>query len=101
MKRHAKSFWVRLVAEVRDGAMAVEVATRHRIRPSTLRWWCWRLRQTTASEPALRMLPVVTQAPTACSRHIEVALGSAALRVEEGTDVAYVVALARALRDAC
>lgn len=51
---------------------------------------------------APRFLPVVAaairpEAPT----HIEIAAGSAALRVEVGTDVAYVAALARALRDVC
>jgi transposase-like protein len=99
MKRHEKSFWVGLVAEVGSGASAVDVAARYRVRVSTLRWWCSHLRRESAAS-GLRLVPVVTQSALP-SRHIEIAVGSAALRVEEGTDVAYVAALARALKDAC
>lgn len=99
MKRHEKSFWVGLAAEVRSGASPIDVAARHRVRVSTLRWWCWQLRSESAAS-GLRLVPVVAQSLLP-SRHIEIAVGSAALRVEEGTDVAYVAALARALKDAC
>lgn len=101
MKRHDRSFWKRLTVEVREGATVAAVASRHRVREKTLRWWCWQLGRVEA-EPDLRLVPVVTEAAhAAVRRQIEIALGSAALRVDEGTDVHYVASLARALRDAC
>lgn len=101
MKRRTRSFWEKLVAEVRAGSSAGAVAARHRVRVSTLRWWCWELGRSEAPEASLRLVPIVAPTPARAPHHIEIAWDRSALRVEEGTDVDYVVALARALRDAC
>ena len=89
-----------LVAELESGATATEVARRHRVRETTLRWWRSQLRNgCRATGP--RMLPVVASAVVGRARHLEVAVGGAILRVEVGSDVEYVAALARALGAAC
>jgi hypothetical protein len=98
MKRHARSFWVGLLEEVAAGRSVVEVARRHRVRERTLRWWQWKLGR--AEIVSQRLLPVVV-APTRMPTHVVVAAGASSLHVEVGTDIAYVAALARALREAC
>jgi transposase-like protein len=100
MKRHPRAFWLGLVGEVRGGATVADVARRHRVRETTLRWWRTQLREV-AVAPGPRLLPVVADAPLAAVRHVEIAIGRAAMRVEEGTDVGYVAALARALSGVC
>jgi transposase-like protein len=99
MKRHPRSFWVELVAEVEAGATVAEVARRRRVREGTLRWWRSQLRGERADR-SQRLLPVVPVAASSVGA-VEVALGDVRLRLEVGTDVAYVGALARALRAAC
>lgn len=104
MKRHPRAFWAGLVAEVEAGAAIVEVARRHKVRESTLRWWRTQLRR---AAPGPRLVPVLGQVsvhgptPVRPSRHVELAISGAVLRFEEGTDVEYVVALARAVSAAC
>jgi hypothetical protein len=100
MKRHPRSFWVELVAEVEAGATLAEVARRRRVREGTLRWWRSQLRGERA-DSSQRLLPVVPVAAWSAVGAVEVALGEVRLRVEVGTDVTYVGALARALRAAC
>lgn len=95
MKRHPRSFWVGLVAEVEGGRDVDEVARRHKVNAGTLRWWRTQLR----GRP--RLLPVVTVAAQQAPRRIEIGVGGALVRVEEGTDVAYIAALARALGGTC
>lgn len=97
MKRHPKAFWAELVAELEAGATPADVARRHRVRETTLRWWRTQLRHAPAVP---RLLPVLS-VPTIATRHLEIAVGGAVLRVEQGTDVEYVAALARAMARAC
>lgn len=103
MVRHPKAFWCELVAEVESGATAVDVARRNRVRATTLSWWCSTLRRERRERDTVRLLPVVAAAAPASSQTqtLEVGVGAAVLRVEVGTDVDYVAALARALRSAC
>jgi transposase-like protein len=98
VKRHPRSFWAELVAEVQEGALVADVAKRHRVREVTLRWWRSQLRGTPV---APRMLPVIAGPAPRVVRHLEIAVGATVVRVEEGTDVQYVAALARALSGAC
>ena len=100
MTRHARSFWVGLLEEVAGGRSFAEVARRHRVREQTLRWWQWKLGRSEMAAP--RFLPVVALAPgRSAPAHVEIAVSTGSMRVEVGTDVTYVAALARALRDAC
>ncbi len=98
MSRHPRSFWVELVAELETGAALAEVARRHRVNASTLRWWRTELR---GSARSARLLPVLAEPTAPPPRHVEIAIGVAVLRVVEGTDVEYVGALVRALGSGC
>jgi transposase-like protein len=98
MKRHPKAFWVELVAELEAGATPADVARRHRVRETTLRWWRTQLRSASAGP---RLLPVTASPVGRSTRHVEIAVGGAVVRVAEGTDVEYVGALVRALGAAC
>jgi hypothetical protein len=104
LARHSRKFWEKLVAEVQRGADVTVVAARHGVRPGTLGWWRWSLsRPRTATRSAPQLLPVVVERPTARRepRLIQIAVGASVVRLEEGTDVAYVAALVSALRSAC
>lgn len=100
MKRHRRSFWEGLVAEVEAGEPAGDVARRHRVRESTLRWWRSELRRRPAPD-TLRLVPVVTPPELVVRKLVEIAVGTTVIRVETGTDIRYVADLARALGDAC
>jgi transposase-like protein len=100
VKRHPRSYWEKLVAEINAGASVASVAQRHRVRDTTLRWWCSQLR-TDKPSSAVRLVSVEMSSISVPIRHVEIRCGNAVLRVEEGTDVGYVAALARALSSAC
>jgi transposase-like protein len=98
VKRRPRAFWEGLVAELEGGASAADVARRHRVRETTLKWWRSQLRRESRRP---RLLPVVAQIPALVLRRVEIEVGGVVLRAEEGTDVEYVAALARALGRAC
>lgn len=87
-----------LVAELEAGAAPGDVARRHKVRETTLRWWRTELRR---SAPGPRLLPVIAGPAERTARHVEIAVGGAVLRFEEGTDIGYVAALARAVSTGC
>lgn len=95
MKRHKRSFWEKVVAEVEAGERVADVARRHRVRESTLRWWRSELRRRPASD-SLRLVPVIA-AEVVARQLVEVIVGATAIRIETGTDVRYVAELVRAL----
>jgi len=71
------------------------------VRPRTLTWWRWRLRHEEQEVGAPQLLPVVVEAHGLIPQVIEVAVADVCLRVETGTDIAYVAALVGALRGGC
>lgn len=95
MARHRdQQFWERLVAEVEGGATQTEIARRYGVSASNLGRWARRLKQ---ERPRAQLLPVrVTAAPAL--RHWGLMVDGVRLEFEEGTDPAYVAAVARALR---
>lgn len=100
MKRHPRSFWVKLVAEVDSGSPADAVARRHGVNCGTLKWWTYQLRAhaRSASEPSF--LPIVVRdEPARGNGVVEVLVGDVVVRVTTGTDPRYVAALAGALRE--
>ena len=101
VKRHPRAFWERLVDEVEKGASIVDVATRHRVRDTTLRWWRTQLRAGVRRAAEVRLIAVSTTDVASSAGHVEIACGGVVLRVETGTDVSYVAALARALGTTC
>jgi transposase-like protein len=103
MKRHPRSFWAGLVVEVERGAALGEVARRHGVTLTTLRWWRSRLRPQASTPPTpTRFLPVVVTAgsratTTDVPSPIEVVVRGLVVRVALGTDIAYVADLVTAL----
>ena len=80
------------------------------IRPDTLKWWKWHLRSKVASvaeaeRAGIRLVAVdmVTPADSSGARPTTLAIlvAGAELRVETGTDAAYVSELVMALRSRC
>lgn len=113
--RHSREFWERAVREVERGAAVSEVARRLGVRPGTLSWWRWHLRNEqpkraqrqgrghASTIAKAEFLPVVVAQPAPVRRGglVEIDAGNARLRVEVGVDVRYVAALVQALRSAC
>jgi hypothetical protein len=95
MAQHREQqFWERLVAEVEGGATQTEIARRYGVSASNLGRWARRFKQ---ERPRAQLLPVrVTGAPAL--RHCGLVIDGVRLEFEEGTDPAYVAAVARALR---
>ena len=79
-----------------------DVARRLGVKPRTLQWWTWKLRREAGAIRA-EFLPVVVaeQAPAALGAALELETHGVRLRVEVGSDVAYVAALLAAIRAAC
>lgn len=110
--RRNREFWERAVREVEGGAAVSAVARRLAVRPGTLSWWRWHLRNEPETRAPVRrrpriakaeFLPVVVAQPTPRrgAGLVEIDAGSARVRVEVGVDVSYVAALVQALRSAC
>jgi transposase-like protein len=61
---HAAEWWAKRVAEVEGGASLREIAERHGVRVTTLKWWRGEFgrRARRKAEPSPRMLPVVLSA---------------------------------------
>ena len=75
------------------------------VRPATLAWWCWKLRQKESPKQKPEFLPVVVRAESsraACApMGVALAVEDVVMRVPVGADPAYVAALVGALRDRC
>lgn len=106
-KKHGREFWAELSAEVDAGRSVDAVSKRHGVRPKTLSWWRWKLNQ--APNPSTRkrrkadFLPVVVTERNAGRGGdlLEVLFDDVRVRLESGTDVAYVARLVDALRRPC
>ena len=109
IRRHPRSFWEGLLAEVHQGESIEVVARRHQVRPRTLQWWAWQLRREAGrgKSRAPRLLPVVVRHPSATpivehrASDIAVVVADVRVHLQVGTDVAYVSALVAALRGSC
>jgi hypothetical protein len=107
--RHDREFWENACREVLAGAKATDVARRLGVRPRTLQWWSWKLRNDGVAKPAKRVakraqfLPVVVSEITATvgTTSLELETNGVRVRVQIGSDVQYVATLVAALRDAC
>lgn len=100
--RHAREFWERACREVRRGATVRDVARRLGVKPRTLQWWSWKLRDEPTQEMG-EFLPIVTTERTALvsTAALELETNGVRIRVDLGTDVQYVAALVAAVRAAC
>jgi transposase-like protein len=89
-----REFWQRLVVAMEGGASQAEVARRYGVSPSQLGRWARRLKE---EKPRALLLPVRVTGDAAM-RRFGLILDGMRLDFEEGTDPAYVAAVARALR---
>jgi transposase-like protein len=94
-----------LWGEVERVGSVVEVARRRGVNERTLAWWCWKLRGERMSAPPSaaepRLLPVVVREArpeVRGERPLVLEVAAVRVHVAVGTDVAYVAALAGALR---
>lgn len=99
--RHDREYWERACREVRRGAKIADVARRLGVKPRTLQWWSWKLRDGLSTERA-EFVPVVVAEPAAMARAaLELETLGVRIRVEHGADIRYVAALIAAIRAAC
>jgi hypothetical protein len=60
MSRHSAEWWSKRVAELGRSGDAEQIASRHGVRASSLRWWRWELARR-GRETGPRLLPVVVE----------------------------------------
>lgn len=89
-----------------SGEPMARFCARHRLSPRTLAWWRWRFRDERAdgrTRGEVRLVAVDVPAAPAAETFgaIRIGLGALDVRVEVGTDEAYVAALVDALRSRC
>jgi hypothetical protein len=102
--RQSRAWWTETVTRWRrSGLTARSFAQRERIAVSTLRWWSAKLsRARRAKHGSTTIAPIEITVPSVATesrtggKTIEIATGSVVIRVEVGTDVAYVAALVQA-----
>ena len=105
--RRSRQDWAKLVeAFERSGQTLDRFCARRRVKPSTLKWWQWHLgkrRERAGGDVRLVPVDVIANAEAGTLGVVAIALAGAGaeLRVEVGTDVAYVSALCAALRARC
>lgn len=61
MSRHSAEWWSKRVTELARGGDAEQIASRHGVRASSLRWWRWELARR-GRDAGPRLLPVVVEA---------------------------------------
>lgn len=107
--RKNREQWVAVVAAFEKSGESLEkFCAKRRIRIASLKWWRWRLRDARAAVTTLvtskdvRLVPVeVIGLAASRPTGVTIALADVEVRVEVGTDVAYVGALVGELRSRC
>lgn len=119
MGRRSREEWREILAELAEsGDAVVEFCQKRGIRVGLLKWWRWQLRseskrakkkaRTENRRKALakvakdvRLVPVTVVGAVPRREGITVVISDLQVRVEVGTDVAYVGAIVRELRSVC
>jgi hypothetical protein len=106
--RKSREQWVAVVAAFeQSGDSIAKFCARRRIPPASLKWWRWRLRDARAKSALVRsddvrLVPVdIIGLAASRPNGVTIALSDLEVRVEVGTDVAYVGALVGELRSRC
>ena len=103
--KRSRREWAKLVETFERSGQALDrFCARRGVKPSTLKWWQWHLgkgRERAGGDVRLVPVDVVAGAESRTLGVVAIALAGAELRVEVGTDVAYVSALCAALRVRC
>lgn len=60
MSKHSAEWWSKRVTELSRGGDVEQIASRHGIRASALKWWRWEFARR-AREAGPRLLPVVAE----------------------------------------
>jgi hypothetical protein len=92
-----RAFWERVVADVDAGASQAEAAQRHDVSQSGLAYWVRQLGAEKARSADPQLLPVRISGNVA-ARRLGLVVDDLRLEFDDGTDPAYVAAVARALR---
>jgi len=106
--------WQAIVAAFERSTQSVEqFCAKRDIRPATFKWWRWRLRSagdvvatalTAGKSGEIRLLPVSvvgSSARSAGESAVEITFADVSIRVEPGTDAAYVATLVAEMRSRC
>jgi hypothetical protein len=102
-ERKSREWWRKTVGRWKSGGLtAEEFASKEGVNASTLRWWSSRAsRGTRAAHGSIVVQPIEIAMPGAGQATsggiVEVAVAGMVVRVEVGTDVAYVAELLRAV----
>lgn len=106
--RRSREDWAGVLAKFEaSGETLARFCAKRRIRARTLTWWRWRLRGEAHARPeaeSVRLVAVDLQTPVApmpLDRAVYVRVADVDVRIEVGTDVAYVADLVGALRSRC
>jgi hypothetical protein len=107
MSRHSAEWWSKRVTELSRGGDAEQIASRHGVRASALRWWRWEFARR-AREAGPRLLPVVVE-PVGERRaethddalEVIVECGAVRVCVRGAVGPAHLAALMSALPRAC
>lgn len=102
MARRTAEQWAEIVAAAEQaGASHAEVAAKHRVSLSALRYHVYKARKSPDSKPGRpRLLPVRVGAAPAAPALLEAQVGAVRLRFAEGCNPSYVAAVLSALSDA-
>ena len=105
--------WRKIVAAFERSNQSVErFCAKRDILPGTLRWWRWRLRSTgdgpevaaPRTNDEVRLVPVSVVGMSAGNLRdaaVEITFADVCVRVEPGTDAAYVAMLVAEIRSRC
>jgi hypothetical protein len=93
-----RAVWERIVAEVEAGLSHSAAAQRYGVSASGVGHWVRRLREEKALRPAAQLLPVRLTSLSPTRGRCTLLVDDLPLSFDEGTDPAYVAALARAIR---
>jgi transposase-like protein len=104
--RRSEEEWAKLIAKFEKSGQSLEQFCRPRdIKPKTLSWWRWQLRERDAARGQakdVRMVEVALAHPVSPERSlVSIVVGDVSVNVEVGTDAQYVGALVAALRSSC
>lgn len=106
--RKSREEWAAVVADFeQSGLTRAQFCARRRLKPDTLKWWRWHLRRNRAPAKTardVRLVPVdliASAMKVATPLPIIVTVAEVSVRVEIGTDAAYVAALVAELGRRC
>lgn len=106
--RKSREEWAAVVADFeKSGLTSAQFCASRRLKPDTLKWWRWHLGRNRAPAKAardVRLVPVdliASAMKAAAPPPVIIAVAGVSVRVEIGTDPAYVAVLVAELGRRC